>query len=216
MSYTYNNMALPPTIPTSFVPQSSSSEMRRPRTDLSGAFAFLAYGVFAIVLAMAMGVFFYDRILASQLANKDAALKAAQAKINRATVEGFVQLRDRLTHGTELLANHVALSNFFATIGTELPTTVRFSSLHLTSGDNKKITLDGVGTAATFNALADLSTQFATAGNVKDAIFSNIAINSKDSSVSFALSATIDPSVVTFSATAPAPGASATSSTSSL
>jgi hypothetical protein len=182
--------------------------MRRARTDFTGAFGFFAYGVFVVVMALAIGVFAYDRILATQLSGKDAALKAAQDKINPATVESFVQLRDRLSFGTTLLANHVALSSFFATVGADLPTTVRFSSLHLSVDDAKKITLDGVGTAATFNALADLSTQFSVRGHIKDAIFSNITINSKDNSVSFSLSATIDPSTVVFSASAPAPSPS--------
>ncbi len=177
--------------------------MRRARTDFTGAFGFFAYGVFVIVLGLAIGVFFYERILLGVLEGKNAALASAQAKINPETVKSFVQLRDRLAYGSTLLANHVSLSSFFATVGTDLPKTVRFSSLHITVGEGRKITLDGAGVASTFNALADLSTQFARTGHIKDAIFSNITINSKDSSVSFALSATIDPAVVAFSATTP-------------
>jgi hypothetical protein len=191
-------MDLPPTIPTSFVPQSASAAARRFRSDFTGAFGFLAYGVLAVVLALAIGVFFYGRILAATQAGKDTALTKAEAAIDPATVVGFVRLRDRLNSGATLLANHVAFSGFFTLLETLQPTTVRLTSLHLALDDAKKVKLEGSGTAKSFNALAAASTAFATDGRIKEAIFSNIVVN-KDSSVSFALAATLAPSLVTFS-----------------
>ena len=58
--------------------------------------------------------------------------------------------------------------------------------------------LAGSGTAKSFNALAVISTTFATDNRIKEAIFSNIVVN-KDNSVSFALSASLDPKLVAFS-----------------
>lgn len=191
-------MDLPPTIPTSFVPQSASAAARRFRTDFTGAFGFFAYGVLAVVFALAIGVFFYGRILAATQAGKDAALTKAEAAIDPATVVGFVRLRDRLNSGTTLLANHIAFSGFFTLLETLQPTTVRLTSLHLALTDAKTVKLEGSGTAKSFNALAAASTAFATDGRIKEAIFSNIVVN-KDSSVSFALAATLAPSLVTFS-----------------
>lgn len=191
-------MDLPPTIPTSFVPQSASAVARRFRTDFTGAFGFFAYAVLGVVFALALGVFFYGRVLASTQASKDAALAKAEANIDPATVEGFVQLRDRLNSGALLLANHVAFSGFFTLVETLLPTTVRLTSLHLVLDDAKKVKLEGSGTAKSFNALAAASTAFAADGRIKEAIFSNIVVN-KDSSVSFSLFATLAPSLVAFS-----------------
>jgi hypothetical protein len=191
-------MDLPPTIPTSFVPQSASAAARRFRSDFTGAFGFFAYGVLAVVFALAIGVFFYGRILAATQAGKDTALTKAEAAIDPATVVGFVRLRDRLNSGATLLANHVAFSGFFTLLETLQPTTVRLTSLHLALDDAKKVKLEGSGTAKSFNALAAASTAFATDGRIKEAIFSNIVVN-KDSSVSFALAATLAPSLVTFS-----------------
>lgn len=191
-------MDLPPTIPTSFVPQSASAAARRFRTDFTGAFGFFAYAVLGVVFALALGVFFYGRILTSIQAGKYAALKEAEANINPATVEGFVQLRDRLDSGALLLANHVAFSGFFTAVETLLPTTIRLTSLHLMLDDAKKAKLEGSGTAKSFNALAAASAAFATDGRIKEAIFSNVVVN-KDSSVSFSLFATLAPSLVAFS-----------------
>lgn len=198
VAYTEREMDLPPTIPTSFVPQSASAAARRFRTDFTGAFGFFAYGVLAVVFALAIGVFFYGRILAATQAGKDAALTKAEAAIDPATVVGFVRLRDRLNSGATLLANHVAFSGFFTLLETLQPTTVRLTSLHLALTDAKTVKLEGSGTAKSFNALAAASTAFATDGRIKEAIFSNIVVN-KDSSVSFALAATLAPSLVTFS-----------------
>lgn len=191
-------MDLPRTIPTSFVPQSASAAARRFHSNFTGAFGFFGYTVLGVVFTLALGVFFYGRILATTQASKDAELAKAEETIDPAIVAGFVQLRDRLNSGVLLLADHIAFSGFFTLIETLLPTTVRFTSLHLTVGDAKKIRFEGSGVARSFNALAVASTAFATDGNIKEAIFSNIVIN-RDNSVSFALSAMLDPKLVAFS-----------------
>ena len=191
-------MALPPAIPTSFVPHPASAGGRRFRSDFSGAFGFFAYGVLGLALLFALGVFAYGRILAAEQSTKDASLATAETAIDPATVESFVRLRDRLDSSAKLLANHPALSNFFSVLVTLLPATVRFTALHLTLADDGTATLQGAGVAKSFNALAALSAAFATDGRIKDAIFSNIVVNAKDNSVSFALAATLDPKLIAF------------------
>lgn len=190
---------LPPTIPTSFVPHSATSAAHRSHTDLTGIFGFVSYIILGIVFALAIGVFFYGRVLSAEQATKDAALSQAEAAINPATVEGFVRLRDRLASANTLLANHTAFSGFFASLGTLLPTTVRFTSLHLSLDGKGTVKFEGSGAAKSFNALAAASIAFAKDGRVKDAIFSNIVVSQKDNSVSFILAATLDPKLVAFS-----------------
>ena len=103
-----------------------------------------------------------------------------------------------MNFGATLLAGHVAFSGFFALVETILPTTVRFTAIHLSLDDTGGASLDGSGVAKSFNALAAASAAFATDGRIKDAIFSSIAIN-KDNSVSFSISASLDPKLVAFS-----------------
>jgi hypothetical protein len=210
-------MALPPTIPTSFVPHAASAPARKFRGDITGAFGFFAYAVLGVVFALALGVFFYGRYLTSNKAAKDTALASAQAGIDPMTVKGFVRLRDRLNSSQSLLSGHPAFSNFFSTIEKLLPASVRFTTLHLTFGEGGIAKIEGAGIAKSFNALAAASNAFATDGRIKEAIFSNISVN-RDSSVSFALSAALDPKLVEFSPTdtagnvsAPAPASTAPS-----
>lgn len=190
-------MALPPTIPTTFVPHSASAAPRRFRSDFTGAFGLFAYGVLAIVLSLSIGIFFYGRILAASQAAKDKELAEAQASIDSATVENFVRLRDRLSSSESLLEKHPAFSGFFATLEKVLPATVRFTSLELSSNDSGEAEIKGSGVAKSFNALAVASNAFAEDGRIKNAIFSGISVN-KDGSVSFSLSATLDPKLFVF------------------
>lgn len=193
-------MALPPTIPTSFVPHTTPVAARRFRSDLTGAFGFFAYGVLVLVFVLALGVFSYGRILASNKANKDAALAQAQAAIDTAAVESFVRLRNRLSSSNSLLAAHPAFSVFFSALEKILPGSVRFTTLHLSQNTTGVLKAEIVGIAKSFNALAAASNAFAADGRIKDAIFSNISVN-RDNSVSFALSATLDPKIVAFTPT---------------
>ncbi|MEK7515572.1 MAG: hypothetical protein AAB555_01390 [Patescibacteria group bacterium] len=187
-------MALPPTIPTSFVPHSSAAP-RRFRADLTGAFGFFAYAIFGIVFLLALAVFFYGRILAVEKDSKGSELRAKIDAIDPKTVETFVRLRDRLNSSSILLNNHVAFSGFFSSLEKILPTTVRFSMLRLSFDAAGTSKVEGAGVAKNFNALAAASTAFAADGRIKDAIFSGININ-KDNSVSFSLTAALDPAIL--------------------
>lgn len=189
-------MNLPRNIPTSFVPQSAAGAQKK-RTDLTGVFGLVAYFILAVVFVGAVGVFFYGRILSATQLSKDSALAQAEAGIDAATVEGFVELRDRLTSSKTLLANHVQLTNFFTLIENILPSSVRFTTMHLTIDNARAVKLDAAGVAKSFNALAAASSAFAADGHVKDAIFSNLEVT-KENYVSFSLSATLDPRLVAF------------------
>ncbi|HCR52645.1 TPA: hypothetical protein DIV48_03330 [Candidatus Kaiserbacteria bacterium] len=191
-------MALPPTIPTSFVPHPTGAAPRRFRADLTGAFDFFAYGVLGFVFILALGVFLYGRVLAADKLAKDAKVSAALTSIDLETVDDFVRLRDRLTSGQVLLEKHMAFSTLFAALEKLLPATVRFTSLRLSIDSSGATSMEGSGVAKSFNALAATSAAFAQDGRIKDAIFSNITVNAKDSSVSFTLSAMLEPDITAF------------------
>lgn len=192
-------MALLPNIPTSFVPHTGGAAARSQSSmDFGDALSILAYVILALMVALSIGLFLYGRILASQLASKDAALAKAEAAIDPATVQGFVQLRDRLNSGQQLLNGHVAPSRFFTALESILPATVRFTSLHLSLDPSGTVKVEGAGISKSFNALSVASEAFATDGRIKDVIFSRMSINQRDSAVSFGFSATVDPKLIAF------------------
>jgi hypothetical protein len=164
----------------------------------SGSNVFLIVSlVFAgIVIAIAGGVFAYNKLLQHTLASKQEELAKAQASVNQDTVEEFVRLRDRLTNGNDLLNNHVELSQFFTALESLTLQNVGFSSLKLSVAGDHSAKIEMLGKARNFNALAAQSNAFAGEKRIKRAIFSGITLN-KSNQVEFKLTADIDPRLVT-------------------
>lgn len=188
-------MALP-SIPTSFVPHPTPSGSQKYRASMLGAFGIVGYIVFGVALAAAIAVFAYDRILIAQNASKDAQLVKAEKQVDPATVEQFIRLRDRLNSSSKLLDNHIALSGFFRLLEKTMPTTARFTSLSL-NASGLTVTVQGAGTANSFNAIAATSQAFGKDGRIKNAIFSQMEVN-RQGDVNFNFSATLDPTLVTY------------------
>jgi hypothetical protein len=189
-------MALPPTIPTSFVPHlgnTPSPHRLEPVTFLS----VLAYVLLGIVCAIAIGIFIYGRVLTSVHASKEAELSAVQATIDPATIETFVRLHNRLESSRSLLGAHPAFSKVFASFEKIIPMKTRFTSLRFAMQEDGSASVDGTGVAQSFNVLAATSQMFASDTRIKNAVFSNIRVN-KDGSVVFSLSAKIDQKNIVF------------------
>ena len=199
-------MALPPTVPSSFVPYSGSNT-RRPRADFGGAFGFLAFGIFFLMVAASVGVFIYGRILAGSKIAADNALAEAEAQLDPNTINNFLRTEDRLKLGAGLLDAHVALSALFTQLNAVMPTDVMLESLSLTANtaSNGGFSVQSTGVAANLNALAQFSNDLGAHNKFQDVIVSGIKVNQKNNSVSFTLSAAADPSLVAFSASSAAP-----------
>lgn len=192
-------MAFLPTIPTSFVPKESQSTHVHHYTDFVGAFGFLAYMVLSITFVISFGVFFYNRVLASTEATRQASLQKAEASIDMSTIKEFTRLKNRLNSSQILLKSHTALSNFLALFGTLLPANVRFTSLSISIDGTGAAKVVGSGSAKSFNSLSVASSALSADNRIKDVIFSKISVT-KDNTISFGFSATLDPKLVTYSA----------------
>lgn len=188
-------MALPPTIPTSFVPKQPVATTRRPK---SGANVFMIIGsaIVIVSLVVAVGTFAYEFYLKSAHTSKAAQLEEAQNAVNIDTVEDFIRLRNRLSATETLLDQHVTLSEFFDVLETRTLQSVRFSGLTVSVDTDRSAEIEMEGVARSFNALAAQSTQFAAEKRIKRAIFSNIAVN-PNGTVGFSLTATLDPRLIT-------------------
>lgn len=188
-------MAIPPTIPTSFVPkQPVTTGMRRPQSGVN-VFLIIAGIVLGVAALGAGGVFGYKLYLENVRNAKAAELQRAQDAINEDTIEGFVRLRNRLESASTLLNQHVYTSQFFDVLETRTLQSVRFSSLTLSVLDDRSAEIQMEGVARSFNALAAQSEAFASEKRIKRAIFSSITVNTTGS-VSFELTAELDPKLV--------------------
>ena len=188
-------MAVPPTIPTSFVPKQSVPQNARRFSGSGGVIMVIASIVLGIAVAAALGTFAYEFYLKQTLAERKAELKEAEAKISEDTVEEFVRLRDRFSSAEILINNHVAFSQFFETLEELTLASVRFSSLVAVVEEDRTVKVEMEGTARNFNALAAQSAAFAGEKNIKRAIFSGITLN-EAGALEFTLSAELDPRMV--------------------
>jgi Tfp pilus assembly protein PilN len=187
----------PPNIPTSFIPHPSSASAQKAQSAAAGVIWYGAYVVLVGALVLALLVFVYGRILSSTKTSRNTALEQKIAKLDVAAITSFVRLHDRLLTGATLLENHTAFSGFFSIIETVMPSTIRFTSLHVTSKDGADPAFIGIGVAKSYNALAAASLAFSKDTRVKEVLFSGISPN-QDGSVAFTLSAKISASAVAF------------------
>lgn len=191
-------MALPPTIPTSFVPRPFASDgSRGSGFKYESALVSISYIILGIVFILAISVFIYERILLAEKISKDSQLLEAEQAIDLEVVENFLRTQNRLTSSKMLLEKHVAYSVLFESIGNIIPSTVRFTSLEINRDAEGVSRLDGTGVSKNFNALAVTSIALARDGGIKDAIFSKLKIN-QDNSVTFSFTAILDPEIVAF------------------
>ncbi|HEX2792473.1 MAG TPA: hypothetical protein VHO23_02040 [Candidatus Paceibacterota bacterium] len=187
-------MAIPPTIPTSFVPKQPVQTTRRARTG-TNVFMLVSFIVAGLALAGTVATFAYEKYLEQAHDGKAAELAAAEASISRDTVEEFLRLRDRFNATDTLLDQHVALSQFFDLLEAVTLTNVQFGTMSLIVDEGRVATLSMSGSAASFNALAAESTAFANEKRIRRAIFSGISTN-ETGRVSFTLDAELDPRLV--------------------
>lgn len=201
-------MALPPTIPTSFVPkQPVETGGRRAR---EGTSLFLVVGiVIAGVAILGAGLTFgYEKYLENVRNAKASQLAEEEKKIDQNTVEGFIRLQNRLLAANALLDQHIALSKFFNLLEAITLQNVRFSTLHVTVAADHTAQIQMNGTAKNFNALAAQSSAFAAEKQIRSAIFSQIRVDGVKNTVAFSVTASLDPKLLTTTAgEAPAPAA---------
>lgn len=196
-------MALPPTVPTSFVPKQPVTT--RKRASGNNPFLALSYLILGVAIVACFAVFGYRYYLQNVAKKKAEAVVAAQSQIDQATVTEFIRLRDRFTAANGILDKQVELSQFFRVLENLTLQTVRYDSLKVTVANDRVATVELTGTAQSFNALAAQSAAFSTEKRIKRAIFSGITV--KDNRVSFKLTADLDPALLALTPKAAAPAA---------
>lgn len=188
-------MALPPTIPTSFVPKQVM--VTRKSTIGFNPFLLVSYVIFGVWVITAGLVFTYQWYLTRESSKKIEELKIEQTNIDQTSVNNFIRLRDRFAVAKQTLDKHVTLSEYFNTMEGITIQNARFTKLKLTVQENRTAKVEMNGTARNFNALAAQSTAFASDKNIKNAIFSGFVLDQKDGTVAFQINADIDPVLIT-------------------
>jgi len=188
-----------PQVQTSFIPKKSLDIGASNRGGGFGGLVFLiALLVFIASLVSAGGVFAYKQYLQGALASKANQLKLAEGAYDPKTIEALVTLDDRLTQAKILLNSHVAVSNLFNFVSTQTLTNVSFSNFSYTLGNDGSAAITMEGVADSFSSVALQSDQLNANKLLKNVVFSGIAVDATGH-VSFNLTATVDPSILSYS-----------------
>ncbi len=189
-----------PQVQASFIPK-RSLDVAAPRSGggTGGLLFLIALLIFVASLVAAGASFAYTQYLNNAIASKAKSLTLAEGAYDPGTIQDLVRLDDRLTQANILLKNHVAISGIFTFLSTQTLANVSFSSFGYELGNDgtAKITMQGV--ADGFSTVALQSDQFGSNKLLKDVVFSNITVDSSGR-VTFNVSATVDPSILSYSA----------------
>jgi hypothetical protein len=182
----------------------------------------IAMVMFVVSLLAVGGAYLWQSYLYSAQTTYQTELATREKQFNLDLIQQLQDQSAKIDLARRVLAGHIAASQVFSIIGALTAEHVRFTSLDFTApasaGADAKITLSGYG--ASLSTVAFQSDVLGTLGQyglrniVKNPILSNPALDA-NGTVAFSLSASVDPSALSYEkgAAGSAGGSSAASST---
>lgn len=190
-------------IKASFIPdkmpaQSAvSSGSQLPKGGAGDIFVLLAVVVLAAALALAAGVFLYDRFLDANVQKKSTQLERARQAFDPVLIQELVRLDSRLQASDDVLARHLAPSELFNLLEELTLQSVSYTFMDYSVGEDDTIKVKIKGKARSVNAVALQASVFGQHNAIINPIFSDLDLV-KDG-VTFEVSATVNPSALQYS-----------------
>lgn len=181
-------------MPPTFIPQKTAvAEAARVSHGKLSVYMYASIGIFVVSLLSALGVFAYQKVLATRLQKMNDDLIAARAAFEPEFIKELQQMDMRIETAKLLLAKHTSISPIFTLLEKETLSAVRFTKFAISvpqQNDAFSINLDGQ--AASFNAVSLQSDIFSKETAFQNPVFSDFDVE-KTGTVSFKFSATIAP-----------------------
>ncbi len=199
-----------PKFQSSFIPKgplATSGTLASTGTKQKSLFGFLTSIVFAITIALSIGVLAYNFYLGHSIKKMGAEINAARAEIDQSSVGELTRLNSRIVSTQDLLNKHVVLSPLLDYLEATTLKNVRFTDFHFES-TNKGLVLSMKGQARGYSAVSLQSDIFNKSKYIKNPIFSDLSLDDKGN-VIFSFSAMVDPSLVSYKKAVEAEGVQA-------
>ena len=185
---------------TSFIPKKPLAEQEVKEKFTLGIFGFVGIIIFVISTALAAGVYYYEKNLAQQLADKQASLSNARNSLESPLIDSAKVLGRRITDANEILSNHIIVSPIFEALQLNTLKTVQFNHFTYSTADVKgKIVVQMTGVAKDYTSIALESDQLAKNKNIQNPIFSGLSLDASNGNVTFSLTFTVNSDLVNFS-----------------
>ncbi len=183
---------------TTFIPKkklASSRDAARARQTSSLA-SLLAGLLFITAIVSIIGVYLYSMRIQSVVSSRIQSINRAEKAFEPAVILELKKLDIRLKAGTELLNKHVALSDFFDSLGESTLPSVTFSDFSYNYNANGgEVSMKGE--ARNYISIAQQSDLFEKNQYIKNAIFSNFSRTDLNL-ISFDLTFSLDPELTRF------------------
>jgi hypothetical protein len=190
--------AMDPQVQASFIPKKSLDMATRRGGGFGGLVFLIALLIFVASLVAAGSVFAYTKYLNNAIVSKSASLTAAEGAYDPGTIQDLVRIDNRLTQANILLHKHIASSGVFAFLSNQTLPNVSFGTFDYELGTDGSAKISMVGVADNFSTVALQSDQFDGNKLLKNVDFSNITSDPQTGQVRFSVSATVDPSVLSY------------------
>ncbi len=190
---------------TTFIPKKNLAKARvaqpsNPKTrSLLGLLALL---LFVTALVSSIGVYVYKLRVAAVINSRVDSINRAEKAFEPAIILELRKLDIRLRAATELLDQHIALSDFFDSLGETTLPDISFNDFQI-NFDEETPSVSMSGTARGYVAIAQQSELFGNNQYIENAIFSDFALN-ETGLVSFSLEFTLNRNLLKFGRTASA------------
>lgn len=188
---------------TSFIPKKGTETTRRRRKHALSVFTLAGFVVFFAAVLAAGSMFLYEQLLEQSIESKRQQIIEIRESLEPSLIRELIRLDERLTIGTQLLNNHVAVSSLFEHLEDITLETVRFERFELSipksSSGGVDIELGLGGSAIGFSAVALQSDEFAESTYLESPLFSNFVITDTGD-VTFAASAVVNKALLKYEA----------------
>jgi len=171
--------------------------MQQPKGGAGDIFILIAIVALAASLALAAGVFLYDRFLEANAQKKSTQLERARQAFDPNLITELVRLDSRLQAADAVLANHLAPSELFNLLEELTLQSVSYDSLDYSIGEGDAITISMKGKAHSVNGVALQASVFGQHNAISNPIFSDLDLVSDG--VAFKVSAQVNPSAIRYS-----------------
>lgn len=176
-----------------------------PSKKSTSIFMTLAALIFILSLGAAGGMYFWKSFLLTSQESYKTQLAQREKQFNSDLIEELKRQDVKISLASQLIRNHLAMSNIFSVLGSLTIESVRFISLDLVAPANStediKVSMKGYGSS--FSAVAFQSDvlgkleDYGLRRIVKNPILSDPSLDSNNT-VSFGFTATIDPTTLSY------------------
>ncbi len=192
---------------TSFIPKQGGGYAPQRQNRTFNVLTFFATIIFLASLALAIGVFFYERYTNQQLEGKKAEVASLRKSFSEGDIESIKGLEKRLNAVQALLNQHIAPSKVFDALEAKTETNAQISSFKYDRLPSGKVQVKLEGKAATFNTVALQEQELTNEKTFEQGsvVFSDLNVAAADKGkvgVTFTVSGNLDKAAVAYSADA--------------